>query len=49
MFNVYLKKKKIKQRNKLVCNIYDKENYAVHIKALKQALNHGLIFKKYIE
>ena len=29
--------------------MYDKENYAVHIKALKQALNHGLVFKKYIE
>ena len=24
----------------------DKKNYVVHIKALKQALNHGLILKK---
>ena len=24
----------------------DKENYVVHIRALKQALNHGLILKK---
>ena len=39
----------IKKCNKLVCNIYDKENYVVHIRALKQALNHGLIFKKYVE
>ena len=37
---------KVKKRNKLVCNLYDKKEYAVHIRALKQALNHGLIFKK---
>ena len=30
-------RKKIKKCNKLVCNIYDKENYVVHI-ALEQAL-----------
>ena len=34
---------------KLVCNLYDKKKYAVHIKSLKQALNHGLKLKKYIE
>ena len=39
-------RKKIKKCNKLVCNIQDKENYVVHIRALKQALNHGLILKK---
>ena len=39
---------KIKKYNKLVCNIHDKENYVVHIRALKQVLNHGLILKKYI-
>ena len=27
---------------KLVCNVTDKENYSIHIVALKQALNHGL-------
>ena len=32
--------------NKLVCNLYDKKNYVVHIRSLKQALNHGLIVKK---
>ena len=26
--------------------IHDKENYVVHIRALKQGLNHGLILKK---
>ena len=39
-------RKKIKKCNKFVCNIHDKENYVVHIRALKQALNHGLILKK---
>ena len=39
----------IKKCNKFVCNIRDKENYVVHIRALKQALYHGLILqKKYI-
>ena len=35
-------RKKVKKCNKLVCNISDKENYFVHIRALKQASNHGL-------
>ena len=37
---------KIKKCNKLACNLYDKKEYVVHIRALKQALNHGPIFKK---
>ena len=32
--------------SKFVCNLYDKNNYVVHIRSLKQALNHGLILKK---
>ena len=36
---------KIGKCKKLVCNLYDK-NYVVHIRSLKQALNHGLILKK---
>ena len=39
-------KMKIKRCRKLVCNLYNKSNYAAHIKTLKQALNHGLILKK---
>ena len=39
-------RKKIGKCNQLVCNFHDKKNYVVHIKALKQALNHGLILKK---
>ena len=34
---------KINKCNKLVCNLYDKKSYVVHIKSLKPALNHGLI------
>ena len=37
------KRNKMKKFNKLVCNVHDKENHVVHIRALKQALNHGLI------
>ena len=31
---------------KLACNLFNKKKYVVHIKALKQALNHGLKLKK---
>ena len=31
---------------KLVCNLFNKKKYVVHIDALKQALNHGLKLKK---
>ena len=37
---------KINKYNKLVCKLYDKRNYVVHIRTLKQALDHGLVFKK---
>ena len=37
---------KINKCSKLVCTLYDKANYVIHIRALKQALNHGLVLKK---
>ena len=37
---------KINKCSKLNCTLYDKENYVIHIGALKQALNHGLVLKK---
>ena len=40
------KRLKIDKCSKLVCKLYDKKDYVVHIRSLKQALNHGLIFKK---
>ena len=41
-----LERMKIDKCKKLVCNLYNKNNYIVHIRSLKQALNHGLILKK---
>ena len=29
-----------------MCNLHNKKKYLVHIKSLKQALNHGLILKR---
>ena len=37
---------KIDKCNKLVCNLSNKKKYVTHINSLKQALNHGLKFKK---
>ena len=40
---------KIDQCTKLACNLYNKESYVVHLRSLKQALDHGLMLKKFIE
>ena len=40
------KKMKIDKCKKLVCNFHNKKKYVVHIKSLKQALNHGLKLKR---
>ena len=37
---------KVNKCNKLVYNLYDKKNFVVHIRSLKQALNHVLILKR---
>ena len=37
---------KINKCSKVVCNLYDKNNYVVHIRSLKQALDHRVILKK---
>ena len=37
---------KIEKVKKLVANIDDKTEYVIHIRNLKQALNHGLVLKK---
>ena len=36
----------INKCKKLVCNLYNKKKYVVHINSLQQALNHGLKLKK---
>ena len=40
------KKMKIDKCKKLVCDLHNKKKYVVHIKSLKQALNHGLKLKR---
>ena len=37
---------KIEKVKKLVANLHDKNEYVLHIRNLKQALNHGLILRK---
>ena len=36
----------INKCKKLVCTLYDKKKYVVHINSLKHSLNHGLKLKK---
>ena len=38
---------KIKKVEELVANLHDKIEYVIHIRNLKQALNHGLVLKKF--
>ena len=46
-YNFYLKEEKLKKNEKLlITNLHDKTEYAVYIRNLKQALNHGLVLKK---
>ena len=44
-----LERTKIKKCSRLVCNFYDKKEYIVHIRALKQVFSNRLILKKYTE
>ena len=37
---------KIEKVEKLVANLHDKTEYVIHIRNLKQALNHGLVLNK---
>ena len=37
---------KIQKVQKLVATLHDKTENIIHIRNLKQALNHGLVFKK---
>ena len=40
---------KIEKVEKLVANLHDKAEYVLHIRNLKQTLDHGLFSKKFIE
>ena len=39
-------REKIKKCNKIVCDVCERINYVVHMRALKQALNHGFMLKE---
>ena len=39
-------RKKVNKVEKLICSIEDKEKHLIHIRALKQVLNHGLVLGK---
>ena len=39
-------RKKVNKIDKLICSIEEKEKYVMHIRVLKQALNHGLVLRK---
>ena len=39
-------KMKVNGVEKLIPNLYDKKKYIIHIRALKQALDHGLVLEK---
>ena len=39
-------RKKIEKAKKIICRTENKEKYVIHIRALKQALNHELKLKK---
>ena len=38
-------KKSCKNFYKVSCNLYDISNHVIHMRNLKRALNHGLIYK----
>ena len=52
LFNLYKdlpflpESKKVNKVEKLICSIENKEKYVIHIRSLKQALNHELKLKK---
>ena len=38
---------KIEKVEKLVANLHDKNEYVIHIRNLKEVINHGLVLKKF--
>ena len=43
-YHFHQKKMKLEQNEMLVANLHDKTEYIIHIRNLKQELNHGLTF-----
>ena len=49
IYHFHLERMKIKKIGKVVTNLRDKNEYVIHIRNLKQALSHGLVWKKFTE
>ena len=49
IYHYYLKEWKLNKAEKLVTSLPNKTEYVIHVKNLKQALNHGWIWQKFIE
>ena len=47
IYQVFPERMKIVE--KLVANLHDKTEYIIHIRKLRQVLNHGLVLKNCIE
>ena len=47
IYQVFPERMKIVE--KLVANLHDKTEYIIHIRKLRQALNHGLVLENCIE
>ena len=45
-YHFYQKEKKVNKVKKLVTNLYDKNEYVLHIRNIMRALNYRLILKK---
>ena len=43
IYHLLPKRMKIEKVEKLIIDIHDKTEYVIHIRNLKQALNHGLV------
>ena len=47
MIYFFARKNKINKIEKILAKPHIKEEYVIHITSLKQALNHGLVLKKF--
>ena len=48
-YHFYQKEWNLNKVEKLVANLHDKTEFVIHIRNLKQALIHGLVWTKFIE
>ena len=46
IYQFYLERKKVNKVEKLICRIEYKEKFVIHIRDVKQVLNHGLVLRK---